>query len=409
MRVIYADPGLRDNLGHHANSCRAIRRELERRGITVVVLSLHSVIPELQEELHAIPFFRAYTYRQSDGDPVSGWLNCFDTAVRTTVEDLGRLQGLGPDDIVYLNSAQPAQFMALVKWSKSLPIERRPHIVMEFGTDPGVDIAFDVADKPGSFTLRLRDFRNDPRAMFYRHAACQLTEADMARFHMTTFDPASSAIYALLLGRPVGVLPFPQFAQSAVTSRIGHRPITVSVVGHQRPDKGYHLMPQIARLLLAHEADIRLLIHNGAPDLMLVVQQELRAHAAVESRITLNEQTAGPALWEDLLRQSDLILCPYEPGRFVASYSAVATEALANAIPLVVPAKTSLSRLLDFYGGPGAAFESYNPVGIVAATRLALADFDTVAARAGAAAERWNATMGVENMVGALLARGNAV
>jgi hypothetical protein len=406
MRVIYADPGLRDNLGHHANSCRAIRRELDRRGITVVVLSLVGITPELQEELHAVPFFRAYTYWQTDGDPIAGWLNCFDSSMRATLEDLGRLQGVLPDDIVYLNSAQPAQFMALVKWSKSLPAERRPHIVMEFGTDPGVDVDFGTGEEAGKFTLRLRDYRNDPRAMFYRHTATQLTEPDLARFHMTTFDTASSAIYALLLGRPVGVLPLPQFAQAAVTSRVGRRPITISVLGHQRQDKGYHLMPQIARLLLAHEPDVRLLVHNGAPDVMPRVQGEMRAHAAVESRLTLNEETAGPELWEDLLRRSDLILCPYEPARFVASYSAVATEALANAIPLVVPARTSLSRLLDVYGGPGTVFESYDPAGIVGAIRRALADFDAIAAQAGQAAERWNATMGVGNMVSALLAHG---
>ena len=409
MRVIYADPGLRDNLGHHANSCRSILRELEKRGITVIVLGLASVIPELREELHALPFFGAYTYWQTDGDPVAGWLNCFETSVRVTVEDLQRLRGVTADDIIYLNSAQPAQFMALVKWSTALPLEQRPHIVIEFGTDPAVDVEFGTGENAGKFNLRLRDYRNDPRAMFYRHAACHLTEPDLARFHMATFDGASSTIFGLLLNRPVGVLPLPQFAKAAVTSRVGRRPITVSVLGHQRQDKGYHLMPEIARLLLAHEPDIRLLVHNGAPGVMPRIQQEMRAHAAVEYRLTLNEQTAGSDLWEDLLRQSDLILCPYEPARFVASYSAVATEALANAIPLVVPAKTSLSRLLDAYGGPGTAFESYDSTSIVAATRQAVAAFDTIAARAETAAGRWNATMGVENMVTALLALGRDV
>jgi hypothetical protein len=404
MRVIYADPGLRDNLGHHANSCRAIRRELERRGVTVMVLSLAGIIPELREELHAIPLFRSYTYWQTDGDPVSGWLNCFDKSVHATVEDMERVQGVAADDIVYLNSAQPAQFMALVKWSKSLPPERRPHIVMEFGTDPGVDVA--AGSEAGKVSLRLRDYRTDPRAMFYRHAACQLSEPDLACFHMTTFDAAASEIYTVLLNRPVGVLPLPQLGQVAVASRAGRRPITVSVLGHQRRDKGYHLMPEIARLLLALEPDIRLLVHNGAQDEMPRVQQEMRAHAAVESRLTLNEQAAGPELWEDLLRRSDLILCPYEPARFVASYSAVAAEALANAIPLVVPARTAPSRLLDSYGGPGTAFDSYDPAGIVAATRRALAGFDAIATRADAAAEKWNVSMGVAHMVTALLALG---
>ena len=312
------------------------------------------------------------------------------------------MQGIAADDIVYLNSAEPAQFMALIKWSQSLPAERRPHVVMEFGADPGVDVEF--ADGLNRFTLRLRDYRNDPRAMFYRHAACQLQEADLQYFHMMTFDAGTSAIYSQLLGKPVGVLPLPQLAQIAVSGRAGRRPITVSTIGHQRPDKGYHLMPQIARLLLAHEPDVRILIHNCVPEQMPKVQEELRAHAAVESRITLNEQTAGPELWASLLRQSDLILCPYEPARYAASYSFVATEALVHAIPVVVPANTSLSRLLDAYGGPGTTFESHDPVAIVAAIRRALADFDAVATRAGVAAERWNATMGVGNMVTALLA-----
>ncbi|HET6308349.1 MAG TPA: glycosyltransferase family 1 protein, partial [Rhodopila sp.] len=383
------------------------RRELNRRGVTVVVLAFAQVTQPLRDELHAMPFFRAYTYWQTDNDPIAGWLNSFDNSVRATIQDLQRLQGVTPDDIIYLNSAQPAQFMALVQWAQSRPLEQRPHVVMEFGTDPGVDVTFAPND-PDNPTLRLRDYRTDPRAMFYRHAACQLTDQDLARFHMVTFDPAASAIYATLLGHPVGVLPLPQTAATAVIPRTARRPITVSVLGHQRPDKGYHLMPQVARMLLAHEPGITLLVHNGAPNDMPDIQADLRAQAATNPSLVLNEQVAGPTLWQDLLNRSDLILCPYQPSRFAASYSAVATEALANAIPLVVPADTALSRLLQRYGRPGATFASHDPAGIVAATRHALANFNTLATRAAAAADQWNTTMGVTNMVSALLAKAAA-
>jgi hypothetical protein len=399
MRVIYADPGLRDNLGHHANSCRVIRRELSARGIEVVVLGLAGIIPALAKELGAVPFFRAYTYGQTDGDPICGWLNAFDSAWRATVEDLNRLQGIAADDIVYLNSAQPAQFMALATWATALPMERRPHIVLEFGTEPGVDIA----GAPGRFQLSLRDYRRDPRAMFYRFAAGKLSYDVLPRFHMVTFDPGASEVFGKLLNRPVGVLPLPQFAHLTVTSRVGHRPVTVSALGHQRPDKGFQFMPAVARLLLAQEPGVQILLHNGAPSGMAETQAELRSIAAGDKRLILDERVADSALWQTLLAQSDLIVCPYDPARFVASYSAVATEAVANAIPLVVPAKTSLSRLLDTYGNPGTCFAATEPASIVAAIRTALADFDAIAARAVAASERWNATMGVANMVTALL------
>jgi hypothetical protein len=52
------------------------------------------------------------------------------------------------------------------------------------------------------------------------------------------------------------------------------------VIGHQRPDKGYQHMPEAARALLAEEPDIRLLIHNGAPDEMAETQSALRTLAA---------------------------------------------------------------------------------------------------------------------------------
>lgn len=401
-RVIYVDPGLRDNLGHHANSCRAIRRELQRRDVRVVVFGNSAVSRDLRDELGAIPMFRAFTYWQVDNDPYAGWLNVFDAATRATVEDLSRLQGLTADDLVYFNSVQPAQFMAAIRWFKALPEERKPRVVLEFGTDPGVDVV--PGEQPGQVVIRSRDYRIDPRPMFYRFAANHLTESDLGRFHMVTFDATGAQLFGHVLGKPVSVLPLPQFTREIVTSRVGRRPITVSVLGHQRPDKGYQLMPLIARLLLAHEPDIRLLVHNGAPDEMAQIQQELRAQAAVDSRLVLDEEEAGSVKWDSLLAASDLILCPYDPTRFLASYSAVATEAVANAIPLVVPAGTTLATLLARFGNPGTVFNSRTPDAIVAAVREALGDFDLVAERALAASRQWNATMGAGNMVTGLLA-----
>ena len=75
MRFFYADPGMRSNLGHHANSCRAIVNELRCRGIEVDVFGFAGMDKALQKELAAVPHFRVFTYRRSDGDPISGWLN----------------------------------------------------------------------------------------------------------------------------------------------------------------------------------------------------------------------------------------------------------------------------------------------------------------------------------------------
>jgi glycosyltransferase involved in cell wall biosynthesis len=301
------------------------------------------------------------------------------------------------DDIVYFSSVQPAQFMAAARWYLSVPEENRFVVAIEFGTDAGVDSK--LVPEGNRFEIALRDFWVDQRPLFYRYAGRQL--APDPRFILSTFDPASSSIYGQLTGHAVWTLPVPRFADIAPVSR-GRRPITVSFLGHQRWDKGYHLVPAIARMLLADCPDIKLLIHNGAPGEMPEVQDAVRQLSG-DPRVSVCEGIAGPGQWESLLMQSDLIVSPYEPSRFSASYSAVTCEALAHGIPMVVPANTSLSRLLDDFGNPGVTFDRHDPSVITLAVKRALARFDILSGLAMSSAARWRETMGADKTVDMLL------
>src|SRR5436309_149594 len=113
MRFFYADPGLRGNNGHHATFCRAIIAELRARGITTEVYAHRDVEAELRDELNALPYFKAYTYWEDDGDPICGWLTAFEICSLGTAEDLLLLSKLTRDDILYISSARPAQLMAV--------------------------------------------------------------------------------------------------------------------------------------------------------------------------------------------------------------------------------------------------------------------------------------------------------
>ncbi len=399
MQFIYADPGLRNDLGHHANSARLITGELRRRGIATAVFAHRDIEPALCEELGATPHFRWWTYGAASTDPIAGWLTGFIHIANETAQDLGRLPTLGADDIVYLNSSQPPQFMALLQWLRGLPPERRPHVMTEFGTGPGLDHTI----VPEGLQVKTRDPRVDPRAVLYRFAAGLITGLDLSRLHLFTFETTSSQLYSYLLNVKVHVLPLPHAATSAGTSRVGRRPITVAVLGHQRPEKGYALMPDIAALLLAKRPDVRLLVHNGEPQNMVATQEQLRVLARTHPQLELDERVAGPELWQALLDRADLILCPYPAWNFSAAYSAVAAEAVAAGIPLVVPAGTTLAALLAQYGGGGTTFDAHNPVGIVAAVEEALNEFDDLARISIVGSHQWLQTMGARNMVGALL------
>src|SRR5581483_3197505 len=92
------------------------------------------------------------------------------------------------------------------------------------------------------------------------------------------------------------------------------------------------------------------------------------------------------------------------PEAFATRFSALTCEAIANAIPLVVPARTSLGTLVNEFGGPGTLFERFDAASIVEAVNRALDDFDRYAELAQAAARQWEWTQGSAALVRQFLA-----
>jgi hypothetical protein len=401
------DTGTVGEIGHHATSCRLITRALRELGHGVTVAGWVGMESPLRDEFQARTAFRHNTYWGNDGDPICGWLAAYFVSSHATADDLTALGPFVADDLLYVNSVLPAQLHAVYNFLAALPDVTRPQTVVELGTDPGVDF---IQGEAG-ISLAARDPRMDARATLYRFTARQMNARHLPQLHLVTFDRTSSDVYSLLLGMNVGTLPLPHLAPGIPRQRGGQGPRIVAFLGHQRGEKGYFLVPEIARLLLAARSEVRLLVHNAQPESMVAVQQEMRALAAADPRVELDERAAGPDHWRALLDRSDVIVCPYVPERFAAAYSALASEAIASAIPLVVPQRTTLARLLHDCDGGGTVFEPYSAKSVVLAIEQLLADYDSHAGRAVVAAANWSATMGANRMVETMLARlaGNAM
>lgn len=402
MRFVYIDTGLASNVGHHANSCRHITGELRRRGIHTEIYAHSAIVPELKQELNAIAHFKHDTYTtrypESSGywDPVCGWLRDFDKIWQSNRDDLRKIAVDGESTLVYMSSVWPAQFMAAIQWLRSFSVAQRPTVVTEFGTSPGLQL------RDGQFHAPLP--HEDSRPFLYRYSVLGLRPEEHRFIKPVTFDANSAAVYQFFLNMPFTALPLPFEATTTRRNRSGARPITVSFLGHQRGEKGYHLLPALLPMLLDQRPDIRVLVHNGHPGHMPAEHEAMRRIAAGEPRIEMNELPADAELWRKLLEQSDLIVCPYDPAAFLAGYSAVATEAIANGIPFVASAVTTLETLLRQFGSPGCVFERWTAASVCSAVVRAIDNFDNIAGIAHQASAKWARERGPAQLVDALLA-----
>jgi hypothetical protein len=125
--------------------------------------------------------------------------------------------------------------------------------------------------------------------------------------------------------------------------------------------------------------------------------------AATNPRLILDERLAGGEVWQGLLDASDLIILPYASARFAISYSAVAVEAVANGIPLVVPANSSMAHLVQEFGGSGTTFDRPEASSILDATQRGLDRFDQLATGAHAGSLLWEQLHGPRHLLDAIL------
>jgi glycosyltransferase involved in cell wall biosynthesis len=397
MRFIYADPGLRTNAGHHVNTCIAITGELRRRGIETLVFG-HRDLPEAEQaRLGATIPFRHSTYKFTDGDSIAGWLNAFDTGAKIICEDLIRL-GLTASDLVFLNTVTPAVLMGVNIWLGTMRPEASPAVALELGTDSGLE----MISAGGQKSLVAPDPRVDARATLYRFAGKRIPKS-AKRFRLYYVDRDNAAVFAQLLDHRVDALPNLYHASRPLRPRGTNKPYTVAILGHQQPYKGYALMPAVAQMLLAARSDCRLIIHNSEPAFMRDVHDKMRAVASTTPNVVLDERPLADAEWSELLASIDLVLCPYDPRHYALMPSGVACEAIANGIPIVVPAETSLARLVEQYAGCGEVFTDHAAESVFAAVIRALDKLADRATRAHAAAQRWAQINGPERAVDVIL------
>lgn len=377
IKVCYVDCSLLNNLGHYANACRHISGEFRRRGFQVDVYGNKRITRELATELKATAKIRHFqfstiTFNQKADEAL---------AIASFLNDLRSISERDNYDLYYFNSVFPAQFAAIGTWFSSLKPELRPRVAIEFGLPSTGNQAY---VKGGKF---FKACRQQPLLL--------------------TFDQAASADYAQLVDLPVSTMPPVHAGFSILRQRKKNADglLTVSFLGHQRHFKGYHLIPEIVERLLQKSLPIRILIHNGNSHSQrdAATTHQLRILSEQNESVSFDPRVADPQIWQTLLDQSDLIVLPYEPDRYRASYSAVAVEAVGEGIPLVVPKDTTMENLAVRYQSKVALFKDWTASAVTEAVEYAVGNFDSLAQLSFSGAEKWRQDNGAASFVDKLI------
>jgi len=400
MRFYYADPGLTANIGHHATVCRSFTGRLKAHGTEYTVLANKFIKNDLRAELAALPFFRVSPYHTNDGDPFCGWLRAFLQGSHVTSLDFSNLPTLDQEDILYLTGCQPTHLLGLIDWLLSLPPANTPRVVVDLIYETGL---YPRREGKNEIWEGL-DPRVDARAAYYRFIGLHMQPANLPRLHFITEHPGLGKVYSGLLLKSVefiAALPFELPRQ--LHRRGGRNPITIGILGHQRKDKGYRLMPEVFTELLETRDDIRILAHNSMPQAEAETQSALRLLAAEDPRLVLDERALGEGAYRALIDTVDLMLCPYDPVMYRTTLSGIFIESVTNGVPVVVPGHTILAEQFKKYGEMGTAFDEFTPASIVDATHAAIDRLDHHAGAAMLAAEKWVQDQGPQKFVEAVL------
>lgn len=402
MHIYYVDPGLISHTGHHASCCRAFLAETRRRGVGTTVLANNAVQSDLRAELGALPLFQASPYYTDAGDPLSGWLQAFLRGAEMTAADFARVSRYSKDDVFYVTGCAPAQLMGVVEWLGTFVPGTAPAVVVDLIYQSGMILTGDGAAK----SWDPADPREDPRAILYRFIGQHMKNLALPTLRFVTTHPALPQVYSALLFKPVefcAALPYALPQQ--VAQRAGRRPITLGVVGHQRHDKGYLLMPEVFESLLKAEDDIRIVAHNSGPAALRIPEPEaaLARLAGADRRLTLDQRPLDAGTYLALLDSIDLMLCPYDPVVYRTTLSGVTLECVANGIPVVVPGGTVLETYTRTFAEMGVAFGAFTAPAIVAAVREALSRFEQLAAGAQTASHIFAQRYGPDKFVDMVL------
>lgn len=407
------DPGLGPTRGHHLNFNRSIGLEVARRpGWGCLFHGRIDVCPEVRAVLPVQPFFlKGARWRNGDvgatthnADPEAGAIVDPAKLARKAAKTrrwnefheqrlLARSRAaIRGDDVVIHHSILRANAGAIAAWLRSFPAGEEPIAVVAF-------MFGDYLAAPGEILPEYAALL-DALAAFPPAKRFVVAETREIRNELTEFSNGRIPIETAPHFKPEQMLD----GLLQTRAEIGRQaePVCVGYVGHNRADRGSHLLPDVVERVATRAPALRFRVHFQDPYSQLAEARRLAEMPQTDFR----QGSLSVDEYYGFLAGVDIGLFPYAPGiRTERRGSGIFWESLALGQVLVLPRGSHLERVAKRLGGGFSTYERWDPESIAGATLEASERYAQLAPLARAAGAKWVADHRLSSFMDRVLAQ----
>ena len=383
MRLFVVDNNLEGKIGHFYAIDLWIKKEASKRGIDARFFINRSATDEIIKTLSAQAIFSYSSYGGTSRDKLSGHVDNFLHVGLQLATELQFLtsEGLSGNDIVFFPMVSQNDIFGCAIWLNRIPHQSRPYVCMNFMRPSFVYLY------PQNDTITLS-------GILCRSAAKILLQSLGKEKLIYTAQSASMAkLLSKLLYHPATEspmlhtynLPANQDKPTAVKKFVAED-CRILIIGGSRVEKGFHHVPDLLELLT---------IKISNPSFFVQVTTELHhfkkeiARLQTMANVELHLGYLEEAAYFEKLRDTDIVLLPYDPLLYKYLTSGIFAEAVAMGKVVVAPDSSWMAEQINNKKGAGKLFNSFDPPSIADAVLAAIEDYETLHSDAVRYAETW--------------------
>lgn len=405
MRFFVLQNGLESRATHYFNETLGWREVCAQQGIACRIYANRKAGPEITVPLDALPVF---TFAADDGLPFDKETQALHdmTAKAPYFTQECRIldaHGVTADDVVIAPYAGSAEFLGLASWLESRKRPARPRVVTIMhrqGDDWLLDATRQavVAGQPAPMRYgaqRLVKAAGRDRLLF---AANSTT---LARLLTNVTGVAATALPVLLRHGMAASFDAGPDGQDRPAYR--DRRFDVGLLGEFRAEKGSRVGLKALMRCFQDRPGLTGVL-QVADDAQAEAVSGLLAGVRGAGGLTLLKGQLSPRGFETCVGACRLLALPYHPERYAARVSGLFVEATAWGRPVVAPAGTWMSDMIDAGRAAGERFETLSLDTFHAALVRALDNLPELGARARGLAPAWRETECTENAIAQIAA-----